>query len=271
MKMKWTGKILGAAFGTMFLGIPIGLVLGMVAGHLFDIGYFASQMGSAGARSQSATLSQLFFDCTFSIMGFIAKADGRVSQQEINLAERIMTQMQLQGAKRERAKEQFRLGKAPTFNYVQTLAEFKRACWRRPSLLRLFLEIQVQVASADGVMSAATKTALQQVFKNLGVPFTVFNRYSQQSRAGYRYQSQQSQSTQNPRQQLADAYKILQVASTATDAEIKKAYRRMMSKHHPDRMEAKGVPPEMIKLANQKTQQVKQAYDTITKLRPTKH
>ena len=255
----------------MILGIPIGLVLGVVIGHFFDIGYFSSQMGPAGARTQSAALSQLFFDCTFSIMGFIAKADGRVSQQEINLAESVMTQMQLHGAKRNRAKEQFRLGKAPTFNYVRTLAEFKRACWRRPSLLKLFLEIQVQVAYADGVMSVATKTALQKVFRQLGVPFAVFNRYSQQSRAGYRYQSQRSQSVPNPQRQLADAYKILQVPSTATDVEIKKAYRRMMSKHHPDRMEAKGVPPEMIKLANQKTQQIKQAYETIKKLRPAKH
>ena len=62
---------------------------------------------------------------------------------------------------------------------------------------------------------------------------------------------------------LPSAYGILDIAETATDAEVKKAYRRLMNQHHPDKLVAKGLPEEMMKLAEQKTHDIRQAYERI--------
>jgi DnaJ like chaperone protein len=66
---------------------------------------------------------------------------------------------------------------------------------------------------------------------------------------------------------LKDAYNMLYVEKSASDAEVKKAYRRQMNKHHPDKLTARGMPEEMIKLATEKTQEIKSAYDLIKKQR----
>jgi len=76
-----------------------------------------------------------------------------------------------------------------------------------------------------------------------------------------------SSSTLSIEEQLTQAYKLLDVAETASDHEVKKAYRRMMSQHHPDKLVSKGLPEEMMKMANEKTQQIKKSYDLIKKHR----
>ena len=62
---------------------------------------------------------------------------------------------------------------------------------------------------------------------------------------------------------LANAYEMLSVSPGDSDAEVKKAYRRLMSQHHPDKLVAKGLPEEMMKLATEKTQEIKAAYEVI--------
>ena len=70
---------------------------------------------------------------------------------------------------------------------------------------------------------------------------------------------------------LRQAYAVLGVEETDSDAKIKKAYRRMMNQHHPDKLVAKGLPEEMIKLATEKTQEIKSAYELIKKERGNKY
>jgi DnaJ like chaperone protein len=62
---------------------------------------------------------------------------------------------------------------------------------------------------------------------------------------------------------VSQAYDVLGIDRTASDAEVKKAYRRLMNQHHPDKLIAKGLPEEMIRIATEKTQQIKQAYEQI--------
>lgn len=267
--MLWNGKIFGILIGAIFGG-PIGAAIGLAIGHMFDIGLFDNilkRLGISRSASRAANVQQIFFSSTFTVMGFLAKSDGRVSENEIRAAKEIMSRLNLNPEMKKEAIELFNIGKQPGFNVDEALNQLKRACWHHPSLLRTFLEIQLQMAYADGQQITPKKQeTLQYICAQLGIRGFNFHHFERRYRAEQHYQ-QYRQQAPNPRQHLQDAYKILEISATATDAEIKKAYRRQMSKNHPDKLMSKGLPPEMIKIATQKTQQIKSAYETIKKAR----
>jgi DnaJ like chaperone protein len=272
--MSWNGRIIGFVLG-FFLGGPFGAVAGVLLGFAYDSGYWSRLMGrraQASGRATNAQVQAVFFNATFSVMGHIAKSDGHVSQSEIDTAWRVMTNMGLNEDARRRAVDAFNRGKQPQFDLDATLNELKRTCWYKPMLLRFFLETQIQIAHAEGSQLPPRKEqVLRRICQHLGVGGFSFSQFSQQFKAEQQYSQQQQRSSHGPRpasfSQIDQAYKILGVSKAATDAEVKKAYRKLMSENHPDRLIAKGVPEEMIKMATEKTQKISRAYDDITKAR----
>lgn len=263
--MRWNGKISGLVIG-LLTGHPVGIVLGVVVGHLYDIGLF-DKFFQKNVRTQQQPVQHVFFDSTFSVMGYLSKADGRVSESEIRAAEQIMQQMDLTADLKREAIRLFNEGKQPDFNLAAAIQRLKSVCWQYPNLLRTFLEIQIQIANAEGSLSRGKRAALQNIFSALGIAGFMFEQFEQQAHAQQNYQRYYQQPRSDPAQHLANAYEILQITQTATDAEVKKAYRRLMSQHHPDKLMSQGLPPEMIKLANERTQKIKSAYETIKKAR----
>lgn len=258
--MRFRGKIIGALFGLMFGG-PIGMAFGFIAGHLYDLGYFQAFVQAAKGNIHTHS-QQLFFNNTFKIMGYVAKSDGRISENEIHTARLIMSKMGLSEASKQQAIYLFSIGKEPDFHPDHSLFELRAACQMQPALLQIFLDIQMQMASADGHLSAAKKATLQHICTKLGIAGFQFNQSGNQYRDQYQYQRPQ---TRSDALSLSDAYHILDVTQNTTNEDIKKAYRRLMSQNHPDKLIAKGLPPEMIKVATQKTQRIKQAYEQIKK------
>lgn len=258
--MKFKGKIIGAALGLLVFGGPIGMVFGFIAGHLYDLGYFQAFVQAAQGNIHTQT-QQVFFNNTFKIMGYIAKSDGRVSESEIQTARVIMSKMGLDENAKQQAIRLFSIGKEPDFDITHALFELKQVCFIQPALLQIFLEIQLQMASADGNLSSAKKSTLEYICNQLGITGYQFNQSENQyQRQYYHQQRPQSRSDQMT---LQDAYQILAISQSATTDEIKKAYRKLMSQNHPDKLIAKGLPPEMIKVATQKTQRIKEAYELI--------
>jgi len=271
--MSWMGKILGGAFGFM-LGGPLGAILGAAAGHQFDSGLDGIELGERLNPGDQQRIQMAFFTATFSVMGHIAKADGRVTPSEIKMAEQVMAQMGLDTAMRETAIQLFRQGKQADFPIENVLEQFLSECRGRKNLLRMFIEIQLQAAFADGQLNRSEEAVLLRIcdylhfsrfeYEAIKMQFQAqqrFYQYSQQQGYGSRYQRQDN---------LTDAYAVLGVKPTATDAEVKKAYRKLMSQHHPDKLVAKGLPEEMMKLAKEKTQQIRKAYETIRAARGSK-
>lgn len=271
--MRWTGKIIGLILGAVLIG-PLGGLIGFAIGYCYDQGMFDAWLDSMGLhrhRSVHTDVQKIFFDTTFTIMGYLAKSDGRISENEITIARKIMAQMGLNDAMKREAMRLFEAGKSPDFNYLQAIEKLKKTCWRQPNLLRFFLEIQIQIAHADGInFSAQKKQTFESICQQLGVFGFSFSQFEQQFRAGKNYQRHHQAHQEDPRRYLKEAYNLLEISPKATDAEVKKAYRRQMSEHHPDKLISKGVPPEMIKLATQKTQQIKEAYEQIVKSRGIK-
>ena len=266
--MRVWGKLLGFLFGFMLSKNLFGALIGLWVGHAFDRGRSIdfSHLGHQGDEERQAE----FLYCTFSSMGFVAKADGQVSPQEIAFATAYMDKLGLKGELREQAQAAFREGKMADFPLESGLLKFKRSCINRKDLLMLFLEIQIQVAFADGQLDKHERTALHRIAQVLGFSANELDKLLEMIIAGAQFHQQgnqgQSMPANNPKL-LANAYKLLGVKRSSSDKEIKKAYRKLMSQHHPDKLVAKGLPPEMMDVAKQKTQDIQAAYEMINKMK----
>ncbi|MDH3712645.1 MAG: co-chaperone DjlA [Gammaproteobacteria bacterium] len=258
--MAWWGKLIGGAFGFM-LGGPLGALLGAALGHNFDRGLKGLEF-SPGDQERVQTA---FFTATFSVMGYVAKADGRVTPEEIQLAQAVMDQMQLDADRRRAAIKLFDEGKRPDFPLDDVVTQFRHECHRRSTLMQMFVEIQLQAAYADGAMHAEERRLLLHICDLLGFSRHIFEHLDAIIRASVGVRAGADQRT--PRQKLKTAYQVLDIKESASDADVKRAYRRLMSQHHPDKLVSKGLPEEMIELAKQKTQEIRKAYEEVKERR----
>ncbi|HTQ99987.1 MAG TPA: co-chaperone DjlA [Candidatus Acidoferrum sp.] len=262
--MSWWGKLIGGTFGFM-LGGPLGAILGAAFGHNFD----TDNEPAPTPRQQTAqtdnvdAVQSAFFTATFAMMGHMAKADGLVTRAEIAVAEAVMRQMRLSPQQQQLAMALFAQGKQPDFPVDDVLLQLRRECRNSGHLLQMFLEIQIATALADGNLDAAERRVLERCAGSLG--FSEFE---------YRLILQRLQASQHlhdggPSQasKLRDAYHLLGVESNTDMETIKKAYRRLMNQHHPDKLVAKGLPQEMMDLASKKTMEIKEAYELIKQSR----
>lgn len=267
--MSWWGKVIGGALGFAVSG-PIGALLGAAIGHSFDKGLTGIEAMSPEDFS-TESIQAAFFTATFSIMGRVAKSDGIVSQEEINVAQATMSRMQLNSEQTQAAQKLFSEGKSASFDYQAVAEQLRKECGRRTNLLQMFLEIQIATALADGELHESEQTILLELSGLLGFKRHHFEQLLAMAVAQQRfYTKEQGFNAQNSASQLEEAYDVLGLEKDCSDQELKRAYRRLMSQHHPDKLVAKGLPEEMMKLATEKTQQIKEAYELVKRNRNIK-
>lgn len=271
------GKVLGFVFGFMFLKIP-GAILGLIVGHLFDKAYSQdfNQLGGFGrffSDQNSLKQQAVFFHSLFSALGHLAKSDGQVTDREIQIATALMDDMNLTGDARKEAQEAFREGKSRDFPLVDTLKGLHDACHGRRDILQVFLEILIQAAFADGQLSQEEYVVLEKVAKPLGFRrrdldylISMFEAELRFRQRGGQRQSQQ-QSPYTDKQSLEDAYRILGVSASDDEKVIKRAYRKRMSEHHPDKLVSKGLPEQAMEIAKKKAQDIQSAYELVKQKR----
>ncbi len=258
--MAWWGKLIGGTLGFL-VGGPLGALLGASFGHNFDTAGERRE-GRRPLPGDQERTQTAFFTATFSIMGHLAKADGRVTRDEIDLANALMREMQLLPEQRKLARELFNQGKQESFDFDAVVSQFRIECHRRTTLIRMFLEIQVQAAFADQRLDPKENKVLQILAQRLGFSQAQLNQIIDMVRGS-------EHTHQHPdRMDLEDAYAILGVKASTPLLEVKKAYRRLLSQHHPDKLVSRGLPEEMIKLANEKTHESQQAWNKIKESRP---
>ena len=283
--MGFIGKIIGVFLGWKvggFFGAIAGLILGSIADKkLYELGSVSSSF-----FKKKTTRQDLFMQTTFAVLGHLSKSKGRVTEEDIQLANQLMIQLKLDDAGRKLAQDAFRRGKESDFPIRQVIREFRIGCGQRADLLRMFLQVQVQAAFADSELHENEKEVLYVIAEELGLSrmqfeqmiamemaaraFTQGGFYQQYQQGayqgGYQYQQQNSGGYQHASgPTLNDAYKVLGVTESDEQNTVKRAYRRLMNEHHPDKLVAKGLPPETMEMAKEKTQQIQAAYDLICK------
>lgn len=278
--MIFGGKLILGLLGWL-LGKWVGLLIGLFIGHWIDSKLMLIQSWNPFRpidASEKAQLNDALIDTAFAIMGHLAKADGRVCESEIAQAEALMNRMGLDADKRQHAIKRFNDGKSAQFDLDQCIAGFAHQIRHRRHFVLVFMEMLLSVALADGHLSAEEQQILMRVANGLGISQAHFQQilrmlmaqaqFQQQAGAGYGQGSAgQAASSASV---LEQAYTVLGITAQASDSDVKKAYRRLMSQHHPDKLSAQGAPEEMIRVATEKSAQISKAYDVIKKARGIK-
>lgn len=249
--IQWTGKLIGGALGA-FLG-PVGLAVGAFLGHQYDL----------KASRPRLSMGQQFFRSTFLVMGHLAKADGLVTEREINAARGIMASLKLTPTQVQEAIGLFTAGKRRDFDLEAELQALRRACGGHVGVLGSFIEIQLRFALAGSDMAGATRLRMARIAGLLGFPGPLLARMEASLRGG----ASRGVVGEDREARVAAAYRTLQVDPDVSDADLVKAYRRMMSRHHPDKLKANGLPESMLEHAKQRTQEIREAYELLRERR----
>ena len=265
----WWGKIIGGVLG-LFRGGLSGAIIGLLLGHFFD--RFMMSIGSVG-RTQKA-----FFDALFSSLGHLSKADGQVTDTEIRMVETLMARMQISGDERQQAIRQFNLGKAPGFDLEAALRPFAQMSALRHDLRHMFMEILVDAAFSSGQVTPEEQAVLLKVARELRIPGELFSamlnargRPGTQGQAGQQgyqgYRGQRQRAGGNTVASIGQAYATLGLTEKASDSEIKRAYRKLVSQYHPDKLVSRGLPEEMMEIAKTRVRDINTAYDQVKQAR----
>jgi DnaJ like chaperone protein len=239
----------------------IGVFVGGVRGFL--IGAVIGAVASWGLKNvllQRLSLVQAqFLDSTFAVMGAVCKVDGVVSRDEIRVAESMFARLNLSNEQRQSAMAAFNRGKAPGFDLDAEVAKFARAARGYRPILVMFLQIQCAAVAADGSVHPAEQQLVVRVARGLGLSEEDVAQLEALFRTGTQGAS--------PQHKLADAYTALGLSPSATDAEVKQAYRRLMSQNHPDKLASKGLPESMREIAEERSREISTAYALIKEAR----
>ena len=256
-KIGW-GKIIGAALG-LFRGGILGAIIGGVVGHFFDR-FIAGLNGARDTRP-------LFFRTLFATLGHVNKADGRVTQAEIAAAESMMARLSLTPVERQLAIRFFNEDKEADYPREKQLREFAHRTMMRHDLRLMLMEILLEAASSDGTISPAEQSVLLRAARSLHIPAEVIASIWSSYQGGGGQGGGRRQTAAQASQPLSQAYAALGIEQSATDAEVKKAYRKLVGQYHPDKLVSQGLPEEMMEMARKRVREINTAYDRVKQAR----
>jgi DnaJ like chaperone protein len=263
--MRIWGKLIGFLIGLFAFHSFGAALLGLALGHLvLDSGWLSGLTRTGGKDG--------YVEPLFAIMGSLAKSDGRVSEAEVAMTEKLMTRLELDALWRRRAIDAFNQGKAPGFHLAQTLGDLRAWCLPRRSSVMPFLDMLCDVALADGPLSENKLQVLKRVAFSLrigeiqlvallamkgfawntGPRPGVWAHAGAYSQRGYR---------PAPHSSGPDPYTVLGVPRDADERTIKRTYRKLISEYHPDRLG--NMPEDLRRRAEARASEINAAWERI--------
>lgn len=257
--MYW-GKIIGTVAGAVTLK-PWFVLLGLFLGHQFDRGFAARYRDFETLGKASARLPEEFVRPLFQAMGHLSKSDGRVSENEIRAARSVMHRLSLGPAKVRNAMHWFEEGKRADFPLQSTINQTRRVAARNPELRLLFLRLVMEVVLAKDSVSQHERTLLWTICKEFDIGRVDLAQLEAMLRAqkGFRHSPEGDADASRVR----NAYATLGVETTASNAEVKQAYRRLMSRNHPDKIASSNPGKVEVAAAEQRTKDIRSAYEML--------
>jgi len=266
------GKFIGVSLGYLLGGVP-GLLFGLVLGFLVDKSLLALRQPQFSRVNPAdlANLQKEFFVATFAVMGHVAAAVHSDNVDEYSALNKVIDRLNLHNGVHQEAVALYNKGKNPEFDLNQVVLPFFTVCRYQTHLLEMFLEIQLFAAFDGGELHHTKEQILLNICRLLELTRADFDRILSTIRAEYHFRRENKSAGKVARNEdsgnVDDAYAILNLSPRASNEEIKQAYRRLTSMHHPDKLVAKGLPEEMLKIAEDKTREIRVAYERIRAIR----
>lgn len=253
-------KFIGFVAGYYFFGF-FGAIAGLFLGSMID----RIRALGAGALNplQNALRQTVFVETMFVSMGRLAKADGRVSESEIAHVEDLMQKLGMSAEHRARGIALFKHGSDPAFDIEAAYTRFMSVCGHTRHLRQVLLVYLIVMVLADGEVHPAEDALLADIASRLGYDQASFRHLMDM----VQNQSHFSGGKPDSATALEDAYKALGVTRDNTDQEIKRAYRKLISQYHPDKLIGQGLPEDMIAMASEQAKEIQLAHDLIKKSR----
>jgi DnaJ like chaperone protein len=247
-----------------FIGAMIGLSTGGLIGLFVGgfIGYVAAKAFRVAAIGGLRVAQTELIETTFSVMGAMCKADNVVTRDEIQMAEKAFDMLRLGGDQRDLAKAAFNKGKQSGFDLDAAVDRFAAISRGRGPLVQLFLQMQCMAVAADGQIHPAEHSMLVRIATRLGLTEQDVAQLESLLRAGTGGAGG-TRSSRPTQDRLVDAYTALGVTPESTPAEIKRAYRKLISQNHPDKLAARGLPESMRAVAEERSREINSAYNLI--------
>ncbi len=265
--MLWPVTVLGAVLGGLGGGVP-GVLVGAVLGHALDRHWrlrrwrdLSSKL--AELRGQNSRFERVLFLC----MGRLARANGRVTQGHIQLARDLMQQYRLDEPARLAAMHDFNAGKNAGAELTRLVQRF---CRREPGRSAELLDCSWRMALLTGQLSADARSLLDAWSNKAGVGRAEQQRMHQRHQKSQRSERSERGAARSPvasQDRLHQAAALLKVELDATPEQIKRAYRRQLSKHHPDKMIARGVGEPGVSGAGEQIRRIQDAYEMLRRHR----
>lgn len=249
--VNFLGKLVGSIAGMATGKIVLALV-GLALGHQFDRGF---------SKRMAKHLPRSFVGVAFAAMGHLAKADGRVSEDEIRLARDAMQALELDTKATQNAMRAFNTGKQPGFNLQAQLREFRGEVADAPAMGRQLVAFLLPVLLLKHDVSGEERRVLWQVAQAFDLSRVDVAQMEARARLGRHFEpaGETATSVDDP---LAKAYAALGVAEDVSNAEIKKTYRRLMNRYHPDKL-SPAADTEAVEVASKKTREIREAYELL--------
>ncbi|MGO1120190.1 TerB family tellurite resistance protein [Rhodovibrionaceae bacterium A322] len=246
--MSIWGKILGGAAG-FAMGGPIGALVGGLAGHAVDKMRGTTAEGEPDGTGASDATRSIAFTIGVIVLGAkMAKADGTVTKDEVAAFREVF---QVPPDEMKNVGRIFNQARKDPYGYEPYARQLGKMFRDNPRVLEELLDGLFHIARADGSITPDEVEFLRAVTLEFGLSETDWDRI----RAA------------NMGPDAKDPYTILGVTASDDMEEIKKAHRKLVLEHHPDKLMAQGMPEEFIKIANEKLATINQAYDEIRKRR----
>lgn len=261
--MPFWGKVVGTVAG-LATGKPLVALLGLLLGHQFDRGFaerFAGEPGGSTGAGGRTQLPEHFIRALFQTMGHMAKADGRVSEDEIRAARALMHRLNFGPANIRQSIGWFEVGKEKTFPLLATVRRLRRENARRPELNRLFVRLLIEVSLSKASLHQRERSLLWAVCTELDIGRVELAQLEAMLRAQRAFRKSPAGAADAAR--VDDAYALLGVDKSSTNDDIKTAYRRLMNKHHPDKIASTNPAAAELAAAEKRTRDIRGAYETL--------